>query len=60
MTKIGSTNTSRQTKNDPRSSGGAVGGAGFLVYNRGILLDGQDLLHDAPTSAYQLLTYEYP
>jgi len=45
MTKIGSTNTSRQKKNDQRSSG-TVGGAGFVLYNREILHDGlgQDLL----------------
>ena len=45
MTKIGSINTSRENKNDQRSSG-TVGGAGFALYNREILHDGlrQDLL----------------
>ena len=30
---------------------GLFQGAGFLVYNREIIVEGQDVLHDAPTSA---------
>jgi len=54
MTKAGSTNISRQKKNQQTHEvPGEQSGAGFLLYNQEILLDGQDLLHDAPTSAYQ-------
>jgi len=45
---------------DPRSSRGAVGCSGLVLYNREILLDGQDILNDAPTSVYQLLTNGTP
>jgi len=49
----------RAKKKTPRSSRGAAGGAGFLLYNREILFDGQDLLHDEPTSVYQLFIHGY-
>jgi len=52
MTKAGSTNISRQKKNTPTKFQGSSG-AGLLRYDREILLDGQDVLHDALTSAYQ-------
>ena len=65
----------RAKKKHSQSSGGAVVGAGFLLYNQGdhtwssiwipinnisSLLDRQDLLHDAPISAYQSLKYGFP
>jgi hypothetical protein len=52
MTNTVSTNISRQKKIDrPTKFPWRSSGAGFLLYNREILVDGQDLLHDAPTSA---------
>ena len=51
MTNTVSTNISRQKKStDPRSSRGGAAARAFF-YNREILVNGQDLLHDAPTSA---------
>jgi len=43
----------RAKKNDRPTKYQRSSGAGFLLYNREILLDRQDLLYDAPTSAYQ-------
>jgi len=61
-TKIGSTNTSRQKKttHEVPQEQSAARAFFYNLYNREILLDGQDLLHDAPTSAYQSLTHGYP
>jgi len=54
MTKAGSTKYFAPKKNQQTHEvPGEQSGAGFLLYNQEILLDGQDLLHDAPTSAYQ-------